>query len=125
MYYVTIRGGFSSAHNLRNYCGNCENLHGHNWKVDVTLKGELLDKDGMLVDFRVAKKWLKNVLGKLDHAYLNKAKPFIKTNPTSENIAAYIFSQIKGMAGKVKKAHIAVHQVRVWENENSAATYEA
>ena len=123
MYYITIKGGFSSAHNLRNYCGNCENLHGHNWRVEVTLKGKQLDKDGMLVDFREAKQWLKDVLSKLDHTYLNKTRPFDKINPTSENIAAHIFREIRKAAGKKKK--ILVHQVRVWESENSAATYEA
>ena len=124
MYYITIKGHFSSAHNLREYKGKCEDLHGHNWKVDVVLKGGKLDKTGMLVDFKEAKKWMNKVLGRLDHTYLNETPPFDQTNPTSENIAHYIFQEMKLKVKTYKNVPVAVHKIMVWENENSAATYE-
>jgi len=95
MYELTILSDFAAAHNLRGYEGECENLHGHNWKVEVMVTSKELNKIGLAVDFRVLKKMLEGILEKLDHKYLNEILPFDKENPSSENIARYIFNQFK------------------------------
>jgi len=117
MFSVKVEGEFSSAHNLREYKGKCEELHGHNWKAEVVVTGERLDKSGMLVDFTVLKKELGEILASLDHKYLNEIEYFKKVNPTSENIAKYIYDRIKGKGLRIKSA-------TVWESEKSCATYE-
>ena len=120
MYELTILSDFAAAHNLRGYEGECENLHGHNWKVEVMVTSKELNKIGLAVDFSVLKKMLEGILEKLDHKYLNEILPFDKENPSSENIARYIFNQLKkDIKGKGKK----VARVRVWESDNAAATY--
>jgi len=116
MYSLTVESTFSSAHNLRQYKGKCESLHGHNWKVEAVVSGGKLDKTGMVMDFTVIKKHLNAVLQDLDHAYLNDLKAFAARNPTSENIARYIY-------GRLKKDIPALTSVTVWENATSAATY--
>lgn len=117
MYKVKVEANFSSAHNLRGYRGKCEELHGHNWKIEVTAASEKLDKAGMVLDFKILKSRLKKVLDELDHKYLNKINPFIKVNPTSENIAKYIFDKLKVNIPRLKS-------VVVWENSASSAIYE-
>ncbi|MCK9595196.1 MAG: 6-carboxytetrahydropterin synthase QueD [Candidatus Omnitrophica bacterium] len=117
MYKVKVEGVFSSAHNLRGYKGKCEDLHGHNWRVEAVVSGDKLDKIGMLMDFKLLKERLNFLLETLDHKYLNKQKPFNKTNPTSENIARYIYDRLKL---KVRD----LRAVTVWENNTSCATYE-
>ena len=120
MYELIIISDFAAAHNLRQYEGECENLHGHNWKVEVTVESNALNKIGLAVDFRVLKKILEGILKKLDHKYLNEIMPFDRENPSSENIARYIFNQFKkGIKGK----GIKVARVLVWESDNAAATY--
>jgi len=116
MYEIKVKATFSSAHNLRNYRGKCEHLHGHNWAVEAVFRYGSLDSDGLAVDFRDAKGLVKASIEDLDHAYLNDLAPFRKVNPTSENIARLIYTRIQ----KSDK-HIA--SVAVWENENSCATY--
>lgn len=120
MFEVSVCMDFSAAHNLRGYRGKCEELHGHNWKVRVTVAGGSLDKIGMAEDFKVIKKNLKSVLFLLDHKYLNDVAPFKKINPTSENIAKFVFGR---MAQKWKGAKGKVLSVRVWETENCSAEY--
>jgi len=117
MYRVRVVKNFSSAHNLSGYEGNCENLHGHNWKVEAVLCGSNLDKVGMLIDFRVLKKTLGNVINDFDHKYLNDCLAFKTVNPTSENLAYYIFNELEKTFPKM------VDKVTVWENEDSAAEY--
>ncbi|MBI5574401.1 MAG: 6-carboxytetrahydropterin synthase QueD [Elusimicrobia bacterium] len=119
MYSVMVEDGFSAAHNLRNYKGKCEKLHGHNYRVRLTVKGETLDKSGMLIDFTVLKNILENVLSKFDHGYLNDISPFDKINPTAENIAEQISKQIQF---KIKKSKFKI-KVSVWETEKNCATY--
>ncbi|MBM3250418.1 MAG: 6-carboxytetrahydropterin synthase QueD [Candidatus Omnitrophica bacterium] len=116
MFSIKVEDVFSSAHNLRGYKGKCEELHGHNWRVQVEVAGEKLDKAGMLLDFKAMKAKLKGVLGGLDHKYLNNIPYFKKVNPTSENIARYIYDRVKAQGLKV-------NAVTVWESENSRATY--
>jgi len=116
MYSVKVEGDFSSAHNLRGYKGKCEALHGHNWKVEVVAQSEVLDKIGMLIDFKFLKKELNALLDTLDHKYLNKMPYFLKNNPTSENIAKYIYDKLKNKIPEI-------YSVTVWESVNSSATY--
>jgi len=118
MYEIKVKSGFSAAHNLRNYRGKCENLHGHNWNIEAIFAYKLLSKAGMAVDFKEAKSILKEALEKFDHAYLNELEFFKKINPTSENIAKFIYDHIKK-----KNKHISV--VSVWENDTSCASYSA
>jgi len=117
-YKVSVIKGFSAAHALRGYKGKCERLHGHNWKVKVTLKSCGLDKTGMAMDFTDIKTKLAGVLSKFDHCFLNETVPFHKINPTAENIALVIF---KNIAVKLPKA-VKVHEVEVWESDTSSAT---
>ncbi|MFA4989020.1 MAG: 6-carboxytetrahydropterin synthase QueD, partial [Candidatus Omnitrophota bacterium] len=90
MYTLKVESSFSSAHNLRGYKGKCEELHGHNWRVEISVRSRDLDGTGMLLDFKYLKKKLNNVLDRMDHQYLNKLDHFKKVNPTSENIARYV-----------------------------------
>jgi 6-pyruvoyltetrahydropterin/6-carboxytetrahydropterin synthase len=116
MFEIKVKTSFSAAHNLKNYHGKCERLHGHNWTVEAVFGYCLLDKDGMAVDFKIAKKMLKDAIEKFDHSYLNELKVLKKINPTSENIAKFIYDA-------VKKKNKNLISVSVWENESSCATY--
>lgn len=120
MHQISVKASFSSAHNLRKYRGKCEKLHGHNWQVEVTLQSQKLNKEGMVMDFNEAKKELIFILDKLDHRYLNEIEPFDKLNPTSENIARYIFETLKS---RLKNKNTKVKSVDVWETSNSKASY--
>ncbi len=115
-YEIKVRGSFSAAHNLRRYRGKCEKLHGHNWSVVTTFEYETLDRSGMAIDFRKAKEILNGILCKLDHAHLNKLSHFRRKNPTSENIAKFIFDNIELKNKNIKS-------VEVWEAERSGAMY--
>ena len=117
MYSLKVEGYFSSAHNLRGYKGKCEDLHGHNWRVEITAQSADLDNIGIVLDFKYLKKKLNSVLESMDHKYLNKLVYFKKVNPTSENIAKYIYD-------KLKPALPLLKAVTVWENSISSATYE-
>jgi len=116
MFKIKIEADFSAAHNLRGYKGKCEELHGHNWKVQLEAASHKLDKIGMVADFRELKNELNKVLAGMDHKYLNKISYFRKVNPTSENIAEYIYNKVKA-----KLANIS--SVTVWESDTSSATY--
>jgi 6-pyruvoyltetrahydropterin/6-carboxytetrahydropterin synthase len=118
MYVVDVSAEFNSAHNLRGYKGKCEALHGHNWKVTVSAQSEDLDGAGMVIDFKILKERLNCVIGELDHTYLNELEYFKTTNPTSENIARYIY---EAMSGDADNPNIA--SVTVWETDSSSATY--
>lgn len=117
MYSIKVEADFSSAHNLREYKGKCEALHGHNWKVEAVVEKEELDKAGMVFDFKYLKAELNKILEKLDHKYLNRIDYFKKANPTSENIARYIYD-------KLKPTIPALKSITVWESHNSCATYD-
>ena len=117
MFSLKVEGSFSSAHNLRGYKGKCEDLHGHNWRVKITVESAELDEIGMLLDFKYLKKKLNAVLDDLDHKYLNKLAFFKRVNPTSENIAKYIYDRLKPRIPLLSS-------VTVWENSTSSATYE-
>jgi 6-pyruvoyltetrahydropterin/6-carboxytetrahydropterin synthase len=121
-YEISVEKSFSSAHALRGYKGKCENLHGHNWKIKVFVKGKKLNELGMLVDFTDIKDILSQVLHELDHKNLNEVKPFDKINPSAENLAAWIFEKMAAVIKKVKYKNISVSKVTVWESETSCAT---
>ncbi|RLD18441.1 MAG: 6-carboxytetrahydropterin synthase QueD [Caldiserica bacterium] len=118
MYRVVVSGSFSSAHYLRGYKGKCEKLHGHNWKIEVEVEGEELDKKGLLIDFKKLKKILNNILNELDHRNLNEVPYFKKKNPSSENIAFYVYKKMKE---KIKGLKIV--SVSCWEKEDSKAIF--
>ena len=122
MYEVSVDETFAAAHNLRGYKGKCENLHGHNYKVRVTLSGKEVDSVGLLYDFVHLKQVIQSVIRSLDHKYLNELPPFDVLNPSAENIARYIYDQA------AKQLHQApngaeVSSITVWESDVTAATY--
>lgn len=119
MFELTTIVDFEAAHRLADYPGKCCRLHGHNWRVEVTVAGTELDKLGMLMDFRDLKGEVNRVIETLDHYYLNEIEPFRTVNPTAENIARYVYREL---AGRVKPG-VAVRAVKVWESPNSAAAY--
>lgn len=119
---LTVRSDFSSGHALRNYNGKCENMHGHNFFVEITVQGDrLTDDTELLVDFTVIKKYLKNVLDALDHKDLNETPPFDTINPSSENLARYIFKQMVPCLTAYER--VKMHSVTVSEKSAQSATY--
>lgn len=116
MFEVRVETSFSSAHHLLNYKGKCENMHGHNWKVEVSVRGENLDKSNILVDFKILKKKVNEIVDYLDHKDLNELEEFKNISPSSEIIAKYIFDE-------VKKEFKGVSKVSVFETPTSRATY--
>ncbi|MDR3195589.1 MAG: 6-carboxytetrahydropterin synthase QueD [Endomicrobium sp.] len=117
IYKLSVTKNFASAHCLRKYKGRCENLHGHNWKIRAAFSGSKLDSVGMLIDFTDIKKRLDKIISHLDHKFLNEIEPFNKINPTAENIAAFIYEQLKQIETETAK----VCEVEVWESEYSSA----
>lgn len=116
MFEVKIETNFSSAHHLLNYKGKCENMHGHNWKVEVSLCGEVLDSSNILVDFKVLKKEVNEIINYLDHKDINELPEFKGVSPSSEIIAKYIYYEVKKKFDNVSK-------VNVYETPTSCATY--
>ena len=120
MYRLTVRDEFSAAHFIEEYPGKCERVHGHNWRVEVTVCTQQLNELGLAIDFRVMKQVLKAVLERLDHYNLNQVEPFNTINPTSENLAKYILQEFRKL---ITAEGIEVASVTVWENDRSSATY--
>ena len=120
MYEVTIIKSFSAAHLLAQIGGKCEELHGHNFRVEVTVTAPDLNESGLLIDFRAVKKWLNVILDQMDHKHLNELPYFAGINPSAENIAKFISEK---MESEAKKAFVKVIKVKVWESENAAVTY--
>jgi 6-pyruvoyltetrahydropterin/6-carboxytetrahydropterin synthase len=119
---VMIEMGFSSAHFLRNYHGKCENLHGHNYRVEVYVRGQKLDEAGMLVDFKHLKDATRRVVNYLDHRNINELPPFdVEMNPSAENLAEYFLREV---AREINNDRVQVYKVRVWETDTCAATYQ-
>lgn len=121
MFEVTIEESFAAGHALRNYRGKCENVHGHNYRCQVTVEGEKVDDNGLLVDFVELKKVVHSVLDRLDHQWLNDYPPFDKINPSAENIARYIYDEVDTGLGVRQGARLA--QVRLWETDTAYAVY--
>lgn len=122
MYEVYVDESFAAAHNLRGYKGKCEDLHGHNYKVRVTLEGKELDSVGLLYDFVHLKQVIHGVIGALDHKYLNELKPFDVLNPSAENIARYIYEETSKRLRQAPNG-TGVASITVWESDVTAATY--
>ena len=120
MYEVTIIKSFSAAHLLAQIGGKCEELHGHNFKVEVTLAAPDLNESGLLIDFRVIKKWFSVILDQMDHKHLNELPCFAGINPSAENIAKYIYTS---MEPKATESQVRIARIKVWESENAAVTY--
>lgn len=119
VYTLFVKDSFAAAHRLREYQGNCERLHGHNWKVEAAVEADRLDARGMAIDFRVIKKALHDILDRLDHGYLNDVPPFTEENPSSENLARYIYDEMERMIPGPAR----VCRVVVWESEDARAEY--
>ena len=122
MYELKIEDAFAAAHHLRGYQGQCEALHGHNWKVEVVIRADRLDNIGLAVDFRELKEATVAVLDQLDHKYLNDLPAFREQNPSSELIAKHIFEQLQERLGR---EGVWVHMVTAWESDNACASYLA
>jgi 6-pyruvoyltetrahydropterin/6-carboxytetrahydropterin synthase len=120
MYELKIISQFAAAHQLRALVGGCENLHGHNWKVEVTVVGDCLGDDGLLMDFRVIKGHTKEIIDDLDHKYLNEIGAFASMEPSSENIAHHIFMTL---SDRLDVDGVRVSKVTAWESESACASY--
>ena len=119
MFTAKVMEGFSAAHRLRGYQGDCERLHGHNYRVEVAVESPQLDSAGIIMDFRDLKQILKKVLADLDHQYLNDLDPFTQINPSAENIAKHIDHAVSG----AMKTPVSLKEVTVWENDSCCVTY--
>jgi 6-pyruvoyltetrahydropterin/6-carboxytetrahydropterin synthase len=120
MFEITVTSHFSGAHRLRYLQGKCEALHGHNWKVEVSVAARRLNKEGIVMDFQLLKQKVEKILKTLDHTFLNDLPYFSRREPSSENIAKYVFDRLKAEL----KGHPAVlKEVTAWESETSSATY--
>ena len=116
MYELKVESSFSAAHHLLNYNGKCENQHGHNWKVEVYAKGTQLDKSNLLIDFKILKKELNEVLEILDHKDINTLEEFKGISPSSERLSKFIYEKMKSKISCISK-------VSVWETERACASY--
>ena len=120
MYKLTIRTSFAAAHNLINYQGDCENLHGHNWKVELTVLARELDHAGLGIDFKVLKREAGAVVKELDHKYLNDNPSFAGISPSSEHISRFLYRRL---SDQLNSGNVTVDSVTVWESENASACY--
>jgi 6-pyruvoyltetrahydropterin/6-carboxytetrahydropterin synthase len=118
MFEICVEHTFAAAHALRNYRGKCENVHGHNYRVQVGMEAHELDQNGLLFDFSDLKHRLRETSAYLDHQFLNELKPFDEINPSAENIAKFIFDELEKTLDQGSIAY-----VRVWETDTSCAVY--
>ncbi len=123
MYEVTVESGFSSGHYLRNYRGKCENPHGHNYKVRVTLAGQTLDEAGLLLDFKLLKQVMRPVIERIDHHMLNELEPFTQINPSAENLARYFYEETSAQLIEMTQGRVHVKDCTIWETDSTTATY--
>jgi 6-pyruvoyltetrahydropterin/6-carboxytetrahydropterin synthase len=118
MFEVSVEEVFPAGHALRNYHGKCENVHGHNYRVRVTVQGPDVDENGLLIDFAEVKRLVRAVKDRLDHQFLNDLPPFDAINPSAENIAKYFYDEISG-----RLSTGTLHEVKLWETDVACATY--
>ena len=121
MFEVSVEQTFAAGHALRNYKGKCENVHGHNYRVRITVQGDQLDSTGLLVDFLDVKGLIGGVVDYLDHQFINDLPPFDQLNPSAENIAKYFYDCVSG--GLKNEVPVRVSEVKVWETDTSSAVY--
>jgi 6-pyruvoyltetrahydropterin/6-carboxytetrahydropterin synthase len=122
MFEVSVEETFSSGHALRGYKGKCENPHGHNYRVQVTLEGPQLDHIGLLVDFTHLKEVIRTVVKRIDHQFLNDLEPFTTVNPSAENMAKYFYDQVSDKLTNLPPG-ARIRDVVVWETDTSMAKY--
>jgi 6-pyruvoyltetrahydropterin/6-carboxytetrahydropterin synthase len=122
MFEVSVEQVFAAGHALRNYKGKCENIHGHNWRVQVVIEGEQLDGTGLLVDFIDVKELMGSVIARLDHQFLNEVAPFDVKNPSAENIAEYFYQQMSAGLEKTP-VPVRIREVKIWETDIQSASY--
>ncbi len=120
MFELKVTTHFAAAHQLRMVGEKCENLHGHNWKIEVRIKGEALNDAGVLIDFGEVKMHLSSIIEKLDHQFLNELDYFQANSPSSENIACFVAKELQA---SISDASIKVASVTAWESENASATF--
>lgn len=120
MFELMVETSFCAAHQLRGYKGKCERLHGHNWKVQVFVLADRLNEIDIAVDFHDIKKLTNEALSALDHAFLNDVFPFTERNPSSENVARWIYDTLRR---KINTDDVYLSAVTVWESETASATY--
>jgi len=124
MFYIFAEDMISSSHQLRGYEGKCEKLHGHNWQVKVCVKTEELNKIGLGIDFKVLKKYLKNLVDDLDHININEEVEYFKThNPSAENIAYYLYYELEKILNENHET-VLMDSVQVWETPKSSVIYK-
>jgi 6-pyruvoyltetrahydropterin/6-carboxytetrahydropterin synthase len=121
MFEVSVEQTFAAGHALRNYKGKCENVHGHNYRVRITVQGDQLDSTGLLVDFLDVKQLIGGVVDYLDHQFINDLPPFDELNPSAENIAKYFYDRVSG--GLKNEVLVRVSEVKIWETDTSSAVY--
>ena len=120
MFELKIVNHFAAAHQLTMVAKKCENLHGHNWKVEVYVQGERLNDAGVLVDFGIIKGHVKEIMKRLDHKFLNELPDFQNTPPSSENLAVYVAESLQQL---IDEPGVTVSRVTTWESEDACATY--
>lgn len=120
MYRLKIHTYFAAAHCLTHYQGDCENLHGHNWRVEVAVTARELDKAGLGIDFKILKAETNALLKTLDHKYLNNLAPFADLSPSSENIARFLYHEL---SSKLNTDNVRVEMITVWESDFANASY--
>jgi 6-pyruvoyltetrahydropterin/6-carboxytetrahydropterin synthase len=123
LFEVTVEETFAAGHYLRNYKGKCENPHGHNYKVLVTLQGLELDKAGLLLDFKDLKQAMRAVVERLDHQMINDVPPFTEVNPSAENLAKYFYEESNSRLKSVTNGRVSVKAVTMFETDTTNATY--
>jgi 6-pyruvoyltetrahydropterin/6-carboxytetrahydropterin synthase len=123
MFEVTVDASFSSGHYLRNYRGKCENPHGHNYKVRVTLQGRELDQAGLLLDFKELKNVMRPVVDYLDHQMINDLEPFTTINPSAENLAKYFYDETNKQLREMTSGRVTVKDVLLYETDITTARY--
>jgi 6-pyruvoyltetrahydropterin/6-carboxytetrahydropterin synthase len=121
MFEVSVEHTFAAGHALRNYKGKCENVHGHNYRIQVVVRGEQLDQTGMLADFVELKRLLRAICEPMDHVFLNDMPPFTEVNPSAENMARYICERLQDELQQENPVQVA--EVKVWETDIQSATY--
>ena len=124
MFEVSVERTFAAGHALRGYKGKCENVHGHNYKVRVTLTGSQLDSIGLLCDFVEVKRLMQQIIDRLDHRFMNDIPPFTELNPSAENLARYFYQELRsGLADHPPAVPVHIGEVKIWETDTTTATY--
>ncbi|HLJ48267.1 MAG TPA: 6-carboxytetrahydropterin synthase QueD [Bryobacteraceae bacterium] len=121
MFEVSVQQTFAAGHSLRDYHGKCENVHGHNYRIEVKVQGEQLAPNGLLVDFVELKRSMRAVIEYLDHQFINDLEPFTKINPSAENIAKFFHDRMS--ADLQSDVPVRIAEVKVWETDTSSAVY--